>query len=82
MLIYKDEFIMINLGEKEFSVFHWDTFEEDYEIATILLDSFDTLLQAEEYVEKKYKGRISNYGADRVQIVSSSGDVVKWYGVR
>ena len=55
------------LGEKEFSVFHWDTFEEDPEIATMFLDSFDTLLEAEKYIENKYKDKISENGADRVQ---------------
>ena len=70
------------LGEKEFSVFHWDTFEEDPEISTILLDSFDTLLEADEYIKNKYKDRINLNGADCVQIVNSSGDVVKEYGVQ
>lgn len=69
------------LGEKEFSVFHWDTFE-DIDESTFLLDSFDTLPEAEEYVGERYKGRISGSGADQVHIVNKSGNVMKRYNVQ
>jgi hypothetical protein len=47
----------------------------------ILLDSFDTLDKADEYIHNKYKGRISNSGADRVDIVDRSGSVIRRYSV-
>jgi len=63
---------------KEFGVHHWDTFDNE----TIMLEEFDELSDAEEYVADKYKGRIGPQGADKVDIVNSKGKIVRQYSVR
>ena len=67
---------------KEYGVYHWDTFERDPECSTILLDEFDKLDDARDYVAKEYKGRISGGGADKVEIVDSKGEVIDQYPVK
>jgi len=64
--------------KKEFGVYHWDTFDNE----TIMLEEFDELSAAEEYVADKYKGRIGPQGADKVDIVNSNGKIVAQYAVR
>ena len=63
-----------------YQVYHWDTFDDPGE-DTSLLETLPTLKEAEEYVEKHYKGRIGPNGADQVHIVDSGGNVVKRYHV-
>lgn len=62
---------------KEFGVYHWDTFDNE----TILMDQFDKIDQAIEYIKTKYQNRISVRGADKVDIVNSKGIVVKHYSI-
>ena len=64
--------------KKEFGVYHWDTFDNE----PLLLEEFDTLPAAEDYVAKKYKGRISPQGADQVDIVDLKGDIKTRYRVK
>ena len=62
---------------KKFGVYHWDTFDNE----TILIDEFDTLKEAEDFVAEKYKGRVRPDGADKVDIVNLKGVVVKQFSV-
>jgi len=62
---------------KKYTVYHWDTFDN----STIKMAEKDTLEQAMEFVNEHYDGRISDSGADRVDIVHE-GRVVEWYKVR
>lgn len=63
--------------EKEFGIYHWDTFDNE----TWLVDEADTLEEAEEKVRNKYGDRISNNGADKVDIVNKNGDVIKNFSI-
>lgn len=63
---------------KGFGVYHWDTFDNE----TIMLEEFDELSDAEEYVIEKYKGRISTQGADQVDIVDLKGEIIGRYKVK
>jgi hypothetical protein len=63
--------------KKEFGVYHWDTFDNE----TILIDEADTLNEAREKVQKKYKNRISASGADQVDIVDRAGNIVEKFSV-
>lgn len=60
-----------------FKVYHWDTFDDE----TILLTKKFELAEAVRFVERRYAGRISPSGADRVEIVDTAGNVVKRYSV-
>ena len=58
-----------------FDVYHWDTFEEPGEDTIKINDApFDTIEQAQVFVEMEYKGRICNDGADEVEIVDTEVD--------
>ena len=59
--------------KKEFGVYHWDTFDNE----TLLMEDFDTLDEAKEFVTEHYKGRLGGSGADKVDIVDSKGNVVE-----
>ena len=63
--------------KKEFSIYHWDTFDNE----TDLVAEADTLAEAVEKVEKRYKGRIGDHGADQVDIVNRSGDIVRKFHI-
>ena len=64
---------------KEFGIYHWDTFDNE----TILIDEADSKEEAVEKVKKKYEGRIDEKGgADRVDIVDSSGNIVEKFYVK
>lgn len=58
--------------KKKYGVYHCDTFDNE----TLLIDEFDTLEQAVEFANERYEGRISDNGADQVDIVSRKGDIV------
>lgn len=58
---------------KVFKVYHWDTFDNE----TILISEHDTFEEADEFVNKRFGLRISNNGADQVDIVNLQGDIVK-----
>lgn len=62
---------------KEFGVYHWDTFDNE----TFFKQDFDTLDQAEEYVNEEYKGRIRLSGGDKVDIVDSKGNIRRQFSV-
>lgn len=62
---------------KKFGVYHWDTFDNE----TILVGEADSLKEAVDLVQERYKGRISGNGADRVDIVDSKGNVVGRYSI-
>jgi hypothetical protein len=62
---------------KNFGVYHWDTFDNE----TLLVGEANTLNEAEEIVQKKYKGRISGQGADQVDIVDKKGSIVAKFHV-
>lgn len=61
-----------------FRIFHWDTFDNE----TIHVGQAATLARAEAIVHQLYGDRISDSGADRVDIVDAHGAVVKKYSVR
>jgi hypothetical protein len=60
---------------KAFGVYHWDTFDNE----TILIGECDTLQEAQQLIHDKYKGRLSAYGADKVDIVDQLGNVIEQY---
>ena len=62
---------------KAFGVYHWDTFDND----TILIGESKTQKQAHAFVQKRYKGRISGNGADKVDIVDKGGNIVGQFSV-
>lgn len=64
--------------KKNFGVYHWDTFDNE----TLLVDEADTLEEAQEILNKRYKGRISGNGADKVDIVDKQGNIVQQVSVR
>ena len=64
-------------GKAKFVICHWDTFDG----TTFVVDEAETLGEAVKKVKERYKGRIRESGADRVQIVDCEGDVVKRYSV-
>jgi len=72
---------------KQFGVYHWDTFDNETFLVTKNWETdekaeFDTLDQAEEFVEEHYKGRIDPmHGADQVEIVDQTGNIIKTYKV-
>jgi len=66
---------------KAFGIYHWDTFEEEPGLDTILVGEADTLEEAERKVVEKYGDRIIYNGADEVQIVNRQGKVVRSYAV-
>ena len=61
----------------EYGIYHWDTFDNE----TILIGNATTIEEAEEKVKDRYGGRIRPDGADRVDIVDKSGNVVRVYSV-
>jgi hypothetical protein len=48
----------------------------------LLIFESDSQDEAEEHVEKKYKGRISSIGADLVEIVDKGGTIVAKFNIR
>jgi len=64
---------------KKFGIYHWDTFELPGR-DTFLIGEADTLEEAEVFAHKHYGDRLHR-GADRVEIVNSSGDIVRQYSV-
>jgi len=62
---------------KEFGIYHWDTFDNE----TLLVAEADTRDQAIEKVKERYKGRLRENGADRVDIVDREGNVVEKFSV-
>lgn len=64
--------------KKAFGVYHWDTFDNE----TFLVGEADTLPEAEQMVESKYGSRISFNGADKVEIVSKTGEVLGEWQVK
>lgn len=63
---------------KAYGIFHWDTFDN----VTILIGEADTLLQAQQFVQNKYKNRLSPNGADQVDIVDRLGNIVEKYSTQ
>jgi hypothetical protein len=63
---------------KAFGIYHWDTFDNE----TILIGEADTLVEAQQFVQERYKGRLGSDGADRVDIVDQLGEVVDHYSTR
>jgi hypothetical protein len=64
--------------KKNFGVYHWDTFDNE----TILIADLQTLNRCLKFIDKKYKGRISKEGADRVDVVDRQGTVVRSFSVK
>lgn len=62
---------------KKYGVYHWDTFDNE----TCLLWETDLFADANDYVQKHYKGRIRADGADRVEIVNDCGSIVAHFWV-
>lgn len=64
--------------KKEFGVYYWDTFDD----ATFLVGEYDTFHEAQSSINKAYRGRIDDGGADKVDIVDSNGDILRQFSVR
>ena len=63
---------------KAFGIYHWDTFDNE----TILIGEADTLVDAQQFVQERYKGRLGSNGADRVDIGDQLGEIVDQYSTR
>ncbi len=57
-----------------FQIHHWDTFDNE----TVLLEEFETLGPAIKWAEERYGDRISEQGADKVDIVDTSNGYIVW----
>lgn len=66
------------LHKKAFGIYHWDTFDNE----TLLIGEAQTLEAAKAFVQTRYAGRIGPDGADQVDIVDRSGNVVEKVSVR
>jgi len=62
---------------KPFGIYYWDTFDNE----TFLISEAGTLKKAIAKVHKRFKGRIKDDGADRVDIVDLQGTVVEKFKV-
>jgi len=62
---------------RAYGVYHWDTFDNE----TFLIGEADTLEEAQEIVQARYRGRIGPDGADKVDIVHN-GHIVEQVSVR
>jgi len=62
---------------KQFGIYHWDTFDDE----TLVVGEADTLPEALEFIEKRYKGRLGPGGADQVDIVDQQGKVIESFHV-
>lgn len=60
---------------KNFRIFHWDTFDNE----TLLVSETDTLSEAQVIIKEKYK--ISDSGADQVDIVDRHGNIVEKFKI-
>lgn len=65
------------MNARAFTVYHWDTFDGE----TFKVGFADSLEGAQKIVTDKYKDRIRDTGADRVDIVDAHGNVVQSYSV-
>lgn len=63
--------------KKKFGIYHWDTFDNE----TILVGEKDTLVEAKDFVQKKYGDRIKPTGADQVDVVNLAGDILEKYSI-
>ena len=64
--------------KKAFGIYHWDTFDNE----TILIAERASLKAAQEFVQRRYAGRIGSDGADQVDIVDRLGNIVEKVSVR
>ena len=64
--------------KRAFGIYHWDTFDNE----TLLVDEADTLKEAQDKVVDKYGKRISESGADQVDIVDQEGNILAKYKVK
>jgi hypothetical protein len=65
-------------GDEKFVVMHWDTFDD----TVFRVGGAETMHEALRLVADKYKGKLSDKGADRVEIVNHLGDIVYRAGVK
>ncbi len=65
------------LHAKEFGIYHWDTFDNE----TLLIAEADTLDLAQGIVTGWFGERISEQGADQIDIVDKNGVVQKKYKI-
>jgi hypothetical protein len=63
--------------KRKFGVYHWDTFDNE----TLFLADFDRLSEAYIYILEKYGDRISDNGADQVDLVKLDGTVLDKFKV-
>lgn len=66
------------LHKKAYGIYHWDTFDNE----TLLIGEARTLKAAQDFVQKRYAGRIGSDGADQVDIVDRKGNIVWKASVR
>ena len=57
----------------KYGVYWWDTFDNE----TDLVGEFNHLHNAVDFVESKYRDRLSSQGADKIEIVDDNGTIVK-----
>lgn len=62
---------------KNFFVWHWDAFDKE----TILMKEADSIEEARQFVEDKYKGRFVSHGVGQIDIVDKKGNVIGTYQV-
>lgn len=62
---------------KSFTIYHWDTFDNE----TLKIGTTHSLEEAVTFVEEHYKGRIQPDGADQVNIIDDSGNFIRSFKV-
>jgi hypothetical protein len=63
--------------EKNFGVYHWDTFDD----TTIFVGEGDTVADCCLLILKEYSSRIVGSGADRVEIVDQEGNIAATFNI-
>ncbi|MHA2428275.1 MAG: hypothetical protein ACXADB_09655 [Candidatus Hermodarchaeia archaeon] len=63
--------------EKDYGVYHWDTFDD----TTLFMGEGDTVADCCLLILNKYSSRIVGNGADRVEIVDQEGNIVVRFNI-
>jgi len=63
--------------EKDYGVYHWDTFDD----TTLFVGEGDTVADCCLLILKEYGSRIVGHGADRVEIVDQEGNIAANFNI-
>jgi len=68
---------MSNKQTKAYGIYYWNTLDNE----TLFLKEFHDMIVAMKYIEERYQGQLRDNGADKIDIVTKAGNVVKQYRV-